>query len=792
MIAAGTLRPISRPAPMKSQPPARGFRSEVRRGVLLSAGRSIRIDFQLKLGEEHDTVVVVADASPVSAAPGDWGGSIERAQLESLPLNGRDLFDLVSQQPGVTLATTAIKSMTTGSGIRISVNGARPNQNSFRMDGIYINDATSSAPSSAAGRLLGLESIEELHLVSSPFDAEYGRAAGAVITALSKSGSNQWHGSAYEFLRNSALDAKNFFDPADEKIPPRRKNQFGGLISGPLRHNSLFFLTNYEGVRDTSSKTMYSVTPTAEARQGRLPSGTVTVAPDVVPYLNLYPLPNGQDYGDGTGEFIATGVTSSREDTVTAKVDAILSNRLRQAVRYTFDDAVTSRPESLNIFRFLDDSHYHILHSETQFSQSAHTLHSLRAGFSRVWNNQDYDQPASITPDMSFVPGEPMGRIAMTAGLTGLGRSFGDNVSLLPRRFVVNDFQVSYTFTHIRGAHTLRAGGAFDRVQFNQRSDNSGKGTYTFGSLADFLQARPRSADLMMPGSDTIRGWRQSLYFGFVQDEFRVSPRLNITLGLRYEGYSTPTEVNGKISTLRDPRHDTSVTIGGPLFENPSKTNFAPRASIAFDPFGSSKTVIRAGAGIFFDLLSARELVISGVRMPPFYNSVSLTDPPFPNLLEAAHNAPPLNSMDMLEYHLAQPYVIQYQLMVQQGLGRDTVLQLGYVGTRGVHLPGQVDDMNPTRPEVLPDGQLFFPESMIRLNPAFTRIRGHRTRFDSSYHGFQASLDRRWRAGLGFQVKYVWSKSLDNNSTAIRNDNLNTSNFPTMFDFSQALGTFGF
>ena len=765
-----------------------GFRSEVRRGVLVSAGRSVRIDFQLKLGEEQDIVVVVADASAVSVAPGDWGGSIERLKLESLPLNGRDLFDLVSQQPGVTIATTAIKSMTTGSGIRISVNGARPNQNNFRLDGIYINDATSSAPSSAAGRLLGLESIEELYLVSSPFDAEYGRAAGAIITALSKSGSNQWHGSAYEFLRNSALDAKNFFDPLNEKIPPRRKNQFGGLISGPLRPNSLFSLINYEGVRETSSKTLYSVTPTAKARLGQLPDRTVNVAPEVVPYLNLYPLPNGRDYGDGTGEFVAEGVTSSREDYVTAKIDAVLSNRLRQAVRYTFDDARTSRPESLNIFRFLDDSHYHILHSETQFNQSTHTLHSLRGGFSRVWNGQKSNQPAFITPDMSFVPGQPMGRIAVTAGLTGIGGRTGDNISLIPRRFVVNDFQINYTLTHIYGAHTLRAGGTFDRVQFNQRSDNSGKGTYTFSGIEDFLQARPRSADIMMPGSDTIRGWRQSLYFGFIQDEFRVSPKLNVTLGLRYEGYSTPTEVNNKIATLRDPLNDKSVTIGGPLYKNPSGTNFAPRASIAWDPFGSGKTVIRAGAGVFFDLLSTRELVISGVRMPPFFDLISLSSPAFPDLLDAAQNSPPLNSLDLLDYRLNQPYVIQYQLMVQQELIRDTVLQLAYVGTRGVHLLGLLDEINPARPEVLADGRLFFPESMVRLNPAFTRVRAHRTGFDSAYHGFQASLNRRWRQGFGFQVKYAWSKSLDNNSTAIRNDNLNTSNFPTMFDFSQAWG----
>lgn len=765
-----------------------GFRRETRRGLYLSAGRSVRVDFQLQLGAEHDTVMVVADASLVSAAPGDWGGSIERSKLESLPLNGRDLFDLVAQQPGVALATTAVKSITTGSGIRLSVNGARPNQNNFRLDGIYINDATASAPSSAAGRLLGLESIEELHLIASPFDAEYGRAAGAVITAVSKSGSNQWHGSAYEFLRNSALDAKNFFDPANEKIPPRRKNQFGGLLSGPLRANTLFFLANYEGVRERASKSLYSVTPTADARLGRLPDRTVVVAPAVIPYLNLYPLPNGRDFGDGTGEFVTEGITSSREDYVSARLDAVVSSRLRQALRYTFDDARTTRPESLNLFRFLDDSSYHILHSETQFTQSSRTLHSLRGGFSRVWNSQTFALPPTVIPEMSFVPGEPMGRISFSAGLTSLGGRSGDNISLMPRRFVVNDFQINYTLTHIRGAHSIRVGGSFDRVQFNQRSENSGKGTYTFGGLEGFLRAQPISADLMMPGSDTVRGWRQSLYFGFIQDEIRLSPRLNGTIGLRYEGYSTPSEVNNKVATLRDPLRDTAVTIGGPLFKNPSAANFAPRVSLAWDPSGGGKTVIRAGAGIFFDLLSTRDLVISGVRMPPFFDQVSLNAPAFPKLFEAAKNVAPLNSLDVLEYDVKQPYVLQYQLAVQQELGRDMVLRLAYVGTRGVHLLGLLDEMNPARPELLPDGRLFFPENAERLNPAFTLIRGHVTRFDSAYHGFQASLDRRFRSQFGFQLKYVWSKALDNNSTAIRNDNLNASKFPTMFDYGEGWG----
>ena len=766
----------------------RGFRDEIRRGVELAAGRTVHMDFSLQLGETRSSVVVSGEAPLVSAAPSDWGGLIDQKKLESLPLNGRDLFDLVSQQPGAAVATTASKKITNGLGIRIPVNGARPNENSFRMDGIYINDATASAPSSATGSLLGLESVQELQLVASPFDAEYGRGGGAPVIAVSKSGSNEWHGDAYEFFRNSALDAKNFFDPAGQGIPPLRKNQFGGLLGGPVWRNKLFFMTNYEGIRLTSGQTLSSVTPTEEARQGVLPGGTVTVAPQVVPYLKLYPLPNGRGYGDGTGQFIAQGITTLREDYATGKLDVILSSRLRYAARYTFDDAVTFMPDPLEIFSYVNDSHYHFLHTDTQFVQSPNTIHAFRAGFSRVWNRQDDSELASIPAALSFVPGQPLGNLSMTAGLSSIGGLTGDSVDLMPRRFATNDFQLNYTLTHIRGAHTIRLGGSFDRVQFNQLSDRGVRGDYTFSSLTDLLQARPSSATVLLPGADSIRGWRQSIYSAFIQDEFRASERLSVTLGVRYEPYSTPAEVNGKIATIPNFLEAATTTVGGPLFTNPSKTNFAPRASVAFLPFGSGKTVIRAGGGIFYHIIGMQELVVAGVRVPPFYELASLTNPSFPNLLQAAQSASPSKALDMLDYHLQQPYMAQYQFLVQQELGRDTVLQLGYVGSRGVHLLGQVTESNPIVPQILPDGSLFFPANGTRLNPAFGRTRMRTSQFDSSYDSLQTELEHKLRGGFRFQLKYAWGKSLDDSSSDMTNDFLNSDGVPTMFNYSANRG----
>lgn len=758
-----------------------GFRSEKRQGIVVASGRDLRLDFSLEVGQTKESVVVVSETPLVNVTPSDWGGNIDRTKLESLPLNGRDMFDLAAQQPGVTVATTAPKNMTNGGGTRLTINGARPNQNSYRMDGIYVNDATGSAPSSSAGRLLGIEALQEVKLVSSPFDAEFGRAGGAVFTAVSKSGTNEFHGSAYEFLRNNSFDAKNFFDAKDSKIPPLRRNQFGGVVTGPIRRNKLFFMANFEANIERSAVTQTAVVPNAAAREGRFPDRTVTVNPSVVPYLALYPLPNSRDYGDGTGAFLSQVATSSNEYYGTGKIDYVLSDRLRTALRYTHDDSSTYRGEALQFFRFPLLSHYRFVHNETQFVQSPTTVHTTRLGFSRVANSEDAEQPDSIPANLSFVPGQTIGIIGFTTGITNFGGPPRTNVGTTPRRFIINNYQVNHVVSTIRGLHSLRFGGALDRVQFNQRADNALRGTYSFASLVDFLQARPRNAELMLPGADSVRGWRQSIFSGFVQDDVRLSPRFTLTVGLRYEAYTVPAEVNNKVSTLPNYQTATAFTVGGSLFTNPSKKNFAPRASFAWDPWGSGKTVIRVGAGAFYDLLGTRELIIAGVRLPPFFNSVALLNPPFPNLAAATLGAP-ANNVDGLDYNLKQPVFYQYQIQIQQKIASRTVAQIGYTGGRGQRLTGSPGEANPFRPDVLADGTLFFPVGGPRVNPAFGRLKFRQTGFDSSYQGLQTGLQHQLQNGFRFQMKYVWGKSLDNTSSTILRDYAGSDSIPNTWN----------
>lgn len=764
-----------------------GFHPLIRRGLVLDAGRSLRIDFPLQLGESSQSVVVEGASPLVSMAGADWGSSVTQARLDQLPLNGRDLFDLSAEEPGVMVPSTQERTILYGGALHVSVNGNRPGENSYRMDGIYVNDATGAAPSSASGQTLGIEAVQELRLASSPFLAEYGRAAGAMFTAVSKSGSNEFHGSAYEFFRNAAMDAKNYFDPVSQPIPSLKRNQFGGLLSGPVRRNRLFFLGNYEAVRSVAAVTSIATTLGAQARLGQLPSGKVTVASAVVRFLNLYPLPNGALFSDGTGQYITPLKTPSHEDYATGKLDYVHSEHLRFSTRYTFDRGGTSTPDPFLLWNYQNASQYHFAQIQGQYAPSATTLESLYVGFSRVVNMTSVAATTAIPSGLTFVPGDPLGALTVT-GLTALG---GQSFRNLPTDYFTNDYQVNYEISHTRGAQTLKAGAGFDRVQLNENAQDDPLGFYTFTSVASFLEGLPSAGALQVPGLTPLRGWRQNLYFVYAQDEIRITRRLEVTLGLRYEPYSTPSEVNGLVASLPDPLHASTTTTGGVLFRNPSKTNFAPRGALAWDMFGGGRTVFRAGAGIFYDPISTNDLILSGTRMPPYFNRVQAANPPFPDLaLELGVNAP--LAIDDIQYYANQPYVIQFQAAIEHQWGADTAARVGYAGSHGLHLPAYVGDLNITTPSVLPNGQTFFPAGAPLLNPSFGAIASHLTQFPSSANALQAQLQRRFRHGFRGEAKYAWSKIIDEASNPIINEYLNTDYMPDPLDFRMNRGLANF
>ena len=755
-----------------------GFRRIEAAGIELTSGRTARYSLRLELGMTQDSIEVSGTVALISSNAADWGGLVPERSLRELPLNGRDLFELSALEPGATVPASARVGLAQGIGRQISVLGARPNQNSFQIDGVYVNDAASASPASAAGNLLGLEMVREVHLVSNPYSAEFGRTAGGVFTAVSRSGGQQLHGSAYEYLRNNSLDARNYFDSPASGPPPLRRNHFGALVGGPLRSNRAFFLGNYEGLRERLSRTARPAVPTLEARQGRLPDQEIQVSPAVAPYLDLYPEPNGRDFGDGTAESIRQLSDRTDETFVSGKLDLLLSSATELASRYTFNTAASRAPDSMDLWVFGLDSRHHFFNAQLKHVHSPATLTTWGAAFSRVDNFEN--STTSVPGSLSLVPGQPMG----TLTVNGLGNMGGFQARARPRRFILETYQTNVSLVRAKGRRTTRLGVGYDRVRFNQRSDLSAVGAYTFDSVALLLQARPRIAEVMQPGSDTVRGWRYNQYFGYVQHDFTAFKIFSVSLGLRYEAVSTPFEVNGKSAVLRDFVNDPATTVGGPVWKNPSKDNFAPRISVAFDPVGDGRTVARGGFGIFYDQLGSRELTIAGVRTPPLFNRILVFGRPrFPDILNAAAGRRPSASMDGVDYNLNQPYVARWQATMERQLTPSTVIRAGYSGARGVHLFGQLISANSPIPEVQPDGRYYFPAGSPYVNPAFSRIGLRRTQFNSFYQGITFSLQTRIADRFSLRGKYTWSRSIDEASNHTFNDFVASDQVPTVWDY---------
>jgi len=754
-------------------------------GLRLEAGRTLRANAELKIGPARETVAVTAEAQPVDSESGAWADVVSQQQLAALPLNGRDIFDLASQQVGVQTPPSAVAAINTGLGIHISVNGSRPSENAFRLDGIYINDAGGSAPASAAGYLLGLEAIAELNVVTAPFSAEYGRTGG-VITAVSKSGTNEFHGALYEYVRNSDFDAKNFFD-GPGPIPPFRRNQFGGLLDGPILKDKLFFLLNYEGIRIASNDTQSIITPDADARKGLLPVNgvlkQVTVSPKILPYLALFPLPNGADLGNGTGEYVTPVPTGTREDFATGKLDYVRSDRWRFNTHYTFDESHSDTGDPFGIWTFLGESHDNLVQAEAQFVPSANTVEEFHAAFSQIRNESEASTTTDLTAD-AFVPGQNVGELQVT----GLGTFGGNNARNTPNFFALSDGQISYSLIKIVGAHKLTAGASFDRILLDEDGVLDRAGYYQFTSLQNFLAAQPSKLSVLAPGSGTLRHWRMQEYAGYMQDDVRISRHLTFGAGVRYEMATVPVERNGLEGSIPNPLTDASVTVGGPLYINPSKLNFAPRASLAWDPWGNGRTVVRAGGGIFYDLLGTRELLEAGLYMPPFFERYLISKPAFPDALSAIGASPGPPAVQMLAYRPNQPYVIQDQLVVEHEFGRNIVGQVGYAGSRGVHLEGVVNDLNTPLPQILPDGQLYFPAGARLQNPAFSSISIREPSFDSVYHSLNAGLQMTVQKNLFVQSKFTWSKSIDDDSATVLADFYSNQTAATGYDLGRNRG----
>ncbi len=733
------------------------FERIVRSGVLLTVGREVVIDFTLKPGPVTEEIDVKGEPTPVQTTASTIAELVDSQKIRALPLNGRSFDQLIYLQPGVNVATAAGNSPNQGRGVKFSVAGARLTSNVFMLDGTDINDSQNFTPGGAGGQLFGIESIREFQVVTHNATAQYGRSMGGLINAVSKSGTNALHGDVYEFLRNSALDAKNFFDDPNSPIPGFIRNQFGASVGGRIRRDRLFYFANYEGLRERLGVSKFALVPDANARQGRIGTTTVPVNAGVRPYLDLIPLPNGPNAGPGIGTLQFSQSQPSSVNYGTAKIDWNPTEKDSFFGRYTIDNSVKLRQDALDhiLGLFAEDefhrNQYVTLQSTRVFSPNV--LNELRFGFNRSTTLVDLFNQSGVPASLSFIPGQPFGRVTVR-GISTLGATIND-----PRYFRMNTFQPSDDLSITLGSHALKAGFLVERFQWNTANFNRIGGDYTFSSLSDFLQSRVQSVIVPFPGSEPNRGIRAILFGAYMQDDYRVTRRLTLNLGLRYEITTVPTEVNGRMSFLPDPS-DTALKMQQPFKGN--HLNFAPRLGFAWDPWGDGKTSIRGGYGIYYDQILLNQFLNLFDRNPPGWLTVTLTGAaaPFPHPLDAARLAPQFTLQDPIFNDFKTPYSYQYSLTVQRQIANNLVASVAYVGSRGKHIVERYDANTPI-PTLLPNGTLFTPLGAPKRNPAWGELQTRRTSGLSYYDSLQISVVRRFSGGLQLQGAYTYAKSLD-------------------------------
>ncbi len=728
-----------------------GFKHYVYDRINLTVNETATLDIIMEPAGLEATVTISEDAAPVNTRTQELSYLVGERAIRELPLNGRNYTDLSLLQPGVIAYQHRDGGSVVAHGLGISINGQDPRSNVFLLDGTPQNDFTNGPAGSAAGTSLGIETIREFRVETNAYSAEYGRNSGGQINAVSKSGTNDFHGSLYEFHRNDNFDARNFFDPSDN--PEFKRNQFGGAVGGPVRKDKLFFFAGYESLRENLGRTISTVVPDRNARLGILPRPgfpgqtiTVNVSPVVRPYLDEFPLPNGPNLGQGLAAYNFGFAQQLRQHFVQGRVDYNPSARNQFFARYTLDDADQFLPTDFPQFPRTFFSRNQFFTGEYRQTVSPSTLNTFRIGFSRtrVGQNVEANVSQALQP---FVPGRDIIGDIDIGGIPRFGPQSSGNL-----RLVQNVFGAEYSLLHSRGRHLIKAGALAERYQDNMVNPTFGNGIFTFASLRDFLENRPQRFIGLTPDAALDRYWRFTLAGFYVQDTYRAHQRLSLNAGLRYEVATLPVDTNGRDSALPE-LSDRTPTVGQ-LYENPTLKNFSPRVGFAWDVLGDGSTSVRGGYGVYFNTNNQQNLIVT-VTNPPATPRPVIVNPAFP-----VPNFTGSISIRPVQFDLDNPYVQVWNLNVQRELWFDTVLTLGYAGSRGVHLL-RSNDVNIPVPVIRADGTPFWPAGQLRPNTAFTTIELKSSDGNSWYNAMVFELRKRFSRGFYAQSSYTFSRNID-------------------------------
>jgi hypothetical protein len=727
-----------------------GFKPILRQGVLLTVGEAVTLELALDVGGVTETVTVNAAPSAVNTRTGELSYLVDERAIEQLPLNGRNFTDLAFLQPGVTPYPHRDGGSVVAHGLGMSVNGQDPRANVYLLDGTLLNDMTNGPAGSAAGTALGTETVQEFRVETNAYGAEFGRMSGGQINVITKSGANDVRGSAYEFHRNDAFDAKNYFDSGGK--PPFTRNQFGVTAGGPLRRDRLFYFAGYEGLRENLGRTITSSVPDANARQGVLQVAAnpaqfinVGVHPAVAPYLNEYPMPNGESLGDGTALYSFQFDQLLNQDFFQGRIDANLSAASQFFARYTLDDADQRLPLDYPQFPRAFRSRNQYATAELKQTYTSSLLGTYRFGYSRTRVGQAVEADTALPP---FVPGRALIGNIDVGGLQRFGTQSSVDVRFLQQ---VTSLQGDIVWT--RGHHLVSAGGLAEHYQQDMVNPTFSLGTYSFANLRALMENRPTSFIGLTPAAEFDRQWPFWIAGGYVQDEFQAHPRLSLTAGLRYEFMTMPIDQGGHDSALVNLTDRTATT--GRLYEKPDYNNFSPRVGFAWDATADGQTAVRGGYGLYYATNSSQNLIVT-VTNPPDTPRVVYQTPTFPN--------PPFErasglSIRPVQWDVVTPSIHVWNVNVQREIGA-TAITLGYAGSRGLNLL-RSNDLNTAAPVTGADGAPFFPAGAPRINTAWTTIEAKTSDGDSWYTAYIADVRRRFAAGWSFQASYTWSDSED-------------------------------
>jgi hypothetical protein len=769
-----------------------GFATEAVQGVGLLAGERREVNVAMKLGQVSDKVSVVSsEISDVQLASSEVRGVVDSHTVNELPLNGRDWTSLTLLEPGVAQVRTQ-KALgvsndrpNRGLGTDVTIGGNRPQGNNYQLDGVSINDYSSGAPGSVTGGVLGVDAVQEFSVVTSNAPADFGKTSGGVINAASRSGTNSFHGSAYEFIRNSKLDTRNFFDTARDAsgnliVPPFKRNQFGATAGGPIIKDRTFFFADYEGLRQSLSQTNTITVPSQNAHNGILVGGNVTVDPKVAPFLKLFPLPSSPTTGD-TGTFGFIGKQVTNEDFATGRIDHKISASDNLFGTYVFDQGTQQNPDAYNFKLIGNESSRQTLALEESHIFTPTLVNTARFGFNRdrviAFTTLSAINSAAADTTLGFNPGLPVGIITVGSGVTQFSGGLG---AISAYRFHYNSFQFYDNVFWTRNKHSLKLGFYAERIQDNQFTQGaSPNGFYTFGSLANFLQNIPTTFQTLLGTSRTPRDLRQSLFGGYIQDDYKIKPRLTLNLGLRYEMATVPTETANQLSTLIN-FTDTAPHLGSPYYSNPTLRNFAPRVGFAWDPFGTGKTSVRGAFGIYDVLPLPYEFQLLTLLSAPFTEGAStpVVAGDFPSGGYAKANQATNLRNAYVEQNPHRSYVEQWTLNVEHEVVRNLTVTAAYVGSHGVHLPFHADEINDIQPTLTSAGYLW-PGPGVTGTRLFPNLAGQVSTVQwstsSNYHGLNLSAIKRLSHGIQFQGSYTFSKSIDTGSSGIAGDTFGNS-----------------